>query len=305
MKNKIIANAKINLILKVLNKRTDGYHNIFSLMHKIHFGDILKIKNIIEGPVIIECNYDIPQEENIVYKAAMALKEYTNCPCGALIKIQKRIPLGAGLGGGSSDAATILEELNNFWHLRLTKSELRNIAVELGSDVPFFLSSRPKWVYGRGEYCKELDCIRMVNGALEQTGFRGRVLVIYPKIHIDTGLAYQSLDRKIIDVKVDNSTYNTLISDYECELEGCSQYAFLKNNMLNDFEEVIFNSYPEVKEIYDYLANLSGGMARLTGSGSSVFAVFKYISQEQIDAIKQKYKDEGKDYLVFASNFVL
>jgi len=305
-KLKANAPAKVNLILKVLNKRTDNYHNIFSLMQKINLFDTIIAKTTEENiEIVCNENLGITQEENIVYKAAIALKEYTNYKNGAVIEIKKNIPTGAGLGGGSSDAATTLMLLNNLWNLKLTKDELHNIAIKLGSDVPFFLDSHPKWVYGKGEYCKKLDCIRMVNDELKQTGFEGKILIIYPKIHIDTGLAYQKLNRKNTDIKVDDNTYTELIEDYENKLDNTTKYLFLKKNMVNDFEEVIFDLYPEIKEIHNDLTELSGGMARLTGSGSVVFAILRNGSNGKIKKLRKKYIDASKDYLFIKSKFIM
>ena len=308
-KNELKAFAKINLILKVLNKRTDNYHNIFSLMQKIDLYDVITIEKKTENNIEIVCDKDlgITQEENIVYKTAMALKEYTNYENGALIKIKKNIPVGAGLGGGSSDAATTLILLNNIWRLKLTKDELHNIAIELGSDVPFFLESFPKWVYGKGEYCQKLDCIRKVNETLKQTGFGGKLLIIYPKIHINTEIAYQKLNRKQINIKIDENTYTDLILDYENELNSSIKYFFLKKNMCNDFEEEIFDLYPEIKKIYDDLTELSDGMARLTGSGSALFAILSVNSNAnaKIKKLRKKYTAKEKDYLLIKTKFVL
>ena len=301
--------AKINLILKVLNKRSDNYHNIFSLIHKVSLFDVITIlpnKKNIE----VECSVDlrIPQEENIVYKAAKTLLEYTKNNDSALIKIDKNIPTGAGLGGGSSDAATTLNLLNQFWNLNLSMKTLRSIAITLGSDVPFFLESYPKWVYGMGEHYEVLDLIDIENNIIKRKHIDANALIIYPKIHIDTGTAYKKLNRQIENIDVNDDTYLEHIIQYENQIEYY-QKDFLRNALENDFEKIIFEDYPEIAEIYKDLEELSNRKPLLTGSGSAVFAIFTDKNKVSIidfikRNLKQKYKKEGKDYLIFRTRLV-
>ena len=302
--------AKINLILKVLNKRPDNYHNIFTLMHKISLYDTITVLPYSEN-ISVECdvNLGISQEENIVYKAAKALLEYTNTDKTAQIKIQKKIPIGAGLGGGSSNAATTLKLLNQYWKLNLSMSSLHKIAITLGSDVPFFLEDYPKWVYGKGEFCEILDLIRKVNGRLEYYYSSRKIIIVYPKIHINTGLAYQKLNRDIEDTAINYDTHTEKIMKYENMFEYKSNNIssmFFKKKMINDFEEIIFDEYPEIAEIYKDLKKASRGKTRLTGSGSSVFGLFGNIKKAKNIQIqlKQKYKEENKDYKVYLGKLI-
>lgn len=302
--------AKINLILKVLNKRPDNYHNIFTLMHKISLHDAITILPN-DNELYVECDVDlnIPMEENIVYKTAKALLEYTNCERSASIIIKKNIPIGAGLGGGSSDAATTLLLLNQFWELKLSMGSLYKIAITLGSDVPFFLENYPKWIYGKGEHCKILDIIEMDNRSkIKYKHIDANAIVVYPKIHINTSEAYQKLNRTIEDIEVNYDSYLKRMMWVENEIDNNTN-KFLRHKMVNDFESVIFESYPEIEDIHKTLSSVSNGGARLTGSGSAVFALFidknKDVTMNYVKSqLKQKFKEEGKDYLVFRTTLV-
>ena len=299
--------AKINLILKVFDKRPDNYHNIFSLIHKVSLHDIIKISANKKGDIDVECDVDlgISPEENIVFKAAIALQEYTKCNKPARIKIEKIIPTGAGLGGGSSDAATTLKLLNQFWNLKLGIKNLYEIATTLGSDVPFFLNDYPQWVYGRGEYCDVLDLIDMnKNNNFIRRHLAATGIIVYPKIHIDTSLAYKKLNRGIGTAITNNDTYLKNIVHYE-ELIERNQNIFLASNMLkNDFEEIIFEMYPEIADLHSCLSGLFKKRVRLTGSGSAIFMLFtdknKYMTSNYAKTfLRRKFKEEGKDYQVF------
>ena len=142
-KNQLKSFAKINLLLKVLNKKTDNYHNIFSLIHKIELHDIISIDS--STTTQIECipDLNIPLQENIVFKTIDALNKHLSKHLTAKITINKRIPIGAGLGGGSSNAATTLILMNRFFKLNLSKLTLHQIASQIGSDVPLFLYDYP------------------------------------------------------------------------------------------------------------------------------------------------------------------
>jgi len=314
--NKIILQqksyAKINLILKVFNKRPDNYHNIFTLMHKISLCDTIAILPPNKENISVECNVDlgIPQEDNIVYKAAMALMDYANCKRTARLKITKRIPTGAGLGGGSSNAATTLLMLNRFWDLNLSMNSLRKIAITLGSDVPFFLENYPKWVYGKGDHCQILNLIKKDKGNIEYKHINKYVIIVYSKIHIDTASAYQKFNRIVEDVEINEDTYFDKIMEYENILAHKHtpiRSSFFTKCMINHFERIIFKEHPEIKNIHKYLSELSNGRARLTGSGSAVFCLSGnyWKTKDRLMQLKQKYAEEGKDYLVFSAKLVV
>ncbi len=180
----LFAPAKINLGLQIIGKRNDGYHNIHSLFFPIKsIADILTIELAQSVTLICSQELDIPNENNIVWKAANLLKQRYNIDMGAKISLQKNIPHGAGLGGGSSDAATILKGLQLLWNIDISPQELSEIASELGSDVPFFLQDHPALIQGRGEI------VHPFMFSCEWT-----ILIVFPALYSNTSRAYAGLD---------------------------------------------------------------------------------------------------------------
>jgi 4-diphosphocytidyl-2-C-methyl-D-erythritol kinase len=186
------APAKINWFLSVLAKRDDGYHDIYSFMQRVSLYDDLLFYGADALEVI--CDSDIPLEDNLVYKAASLLQKYTSCRKGIRIILHKNIPLSAGLGGGSSDAAFALLALNTLWGLGLTKRELTTIGLEIGSDVPFFLNGPSALIEGKGEKITHLN----INAPMA-------LLLVKPPVSVSTAWAYKNmkkLTKKPIDIKL-------------------------------------------------------------------------------------------------------
>src|SRR4030042_6633058 len=155
---KYLAPAKINLVLEVLGKRDDGYHELRSLVQTISLCDVISLEPT--DVISLECSEPVLQtSDNLAIRAAELLRQVSGCQKGARIKLQKRIPWGAGLGGGSSDAATTLVALNRLWELKLKTSELIELAARLGSDVPFFIHGGAGLVEGRGEKVTPLEAV--------------------------------------------------------------------------------------------------------------------------------------------------
>ncbi len=238
------APAKINWFLKVGRKRPDGYHEILSLMQFITLYDELsftlseEITVSLENPEML----NIPMEDNLVFKTALKLKEVTDSQKGVFIKIKKEIPSGAGLGGGSSDAAVTLKGLNQLWSLGLNKNELMDIASKIGSDVPFFLNGPAALVRGKGDIVEKVDVKK------------SRILLlIKPPISISSKWAYSEFDRLKSEGKND----------------------ILHNDAINDLEEPVFKRYPELKEIKEKLLKSGALFAAMTGSGSTLFGAFR------------------------------
>lgn len=266
------APAKINWFLKVGQKRPDGYHEILSLMQFITLYDELSftpsedITVSIENPEML----NIPMKDNLVFKAALKLKEITGTVKGASIKIKKEIPSGAGLGGGSSDAAVTLKGLNDLWSLGLKNNELMDIASRLGSDVPFFLNGPAAVVRGRG------DIVERIN--LKESYI---LLLVKPPISISSSWAYSELDRvrgtSIVNLpSVDMSV-------------GESKLGLWSSNLHNDLEEPVFISYPELKEIKEKLLKSGALYTAMTGSGSTLFGVFR--TDEDAHKVSLNFKD--------------
>ena len=244
-------NAKINIGLNVLSKRIDGYHNIETLFYPLPLHDILeivpskentKLKLYGESP-------EIPMHKNLVYKAWKIMHENHNIP-SVKINLYKKIPSGAGLGGGSSDAAYCLVNLNKQFDLNLTDEELKDYALKLGSDCPFFIENKPAFAEGRGEILKKSNI-----------NLKGKYLMLcLPDIEINTGEAYKNTkaSEKSIDIK-------------QIHLNKPHTWRKLLHN---SFEAYVFEKHPEIKSIKENLIKQGAEYALLSGSGSAVYGIF-------------------------------
>jgi 4-diphosphocytidyl-2-C-methyl-D-erythritol kinase len=242
--------AKINWFLSITGKRPDGYHNILSLMQYVGLEQS-------EGLNMIS-DMDISPEENLVFKAASTLAKRVSCDKGAKISLKKNIPSGAGLGGGSSDAACTLKGLNMLWKLELGSMELFSIASEIGSDVPFFLQGPCALIEGRGEILKPLKVfVPLV------------LLLVKPSVSVSTAWAYTSYDartkltKKPVDIKLFIQALNR------------QDFAFLDTLINNDLESAVAERYPVIKDVKTRLMQSGAMLSAMTGSGSAVFGVFQ------------------------------
>jgi len=239
--------AKLNLFLHIVGQRADGYHLLQSVFQLIDWCDIISLKAIPENEVRrINPIPGVPPEQDLVVRAAKLLKEFCSFNGGVEIDLQKAIPMGAGLGGGSSDAATTLIGLNTLWQLNLDQETLANLGLLLGADVPFFIHGQNAFVEGIGEKIQGLE--------LEKRDF----LVIFPKEGIDTSSIFQhpDLTRNHAQITIDGF----LASPW--------------SDLSNDCQAVATQICPEVKQALDWISQaVSGSEPRMSGSGSSVFAV--------------------------------
>ena len=236
------APAKLNLFLHVTGRRADGYHELQTLFQLIDLCDTLTIEVRDDGRIDRpEGTAAIPAESDLTVRAAQALKTATGSALGADIRVRKRIPLGAGLGGGSSDAATTLLALNELWDCRLSRAELTRLGSTLGADVPVFVQGSSAWAEGVGERLTPVD--------LPERWY----VVIYPGVAVSTREAFQSPEL------TRNSPLITI-------------RAFFESGGRNDLEPVVRARVPQVAEALDWLSRFSP--ARLTGTGSCVFAGF-------------------------------
>jgi 4-diphosphocytidyl-2-C-methyl-D-erythritol kinase len=256
------APAKINWFLNILGKRSDGYHEIQSLMQKVTLYDQLTFD--LSDNLILETGAPIPSEQNLIYKAAMLLKNRYGIDRGAVIYLEKKIPMGAGLGGGSSDAAAALLGLNKLWSLGLSTEELCRAAEELGSDVPFFLYGPLSYAYGRGEKLEPLSAQKPLS-----------IVLVKPLFDVSTAWVYKNfamLTKK--DGKVNNIRH--FIRNIErAELSG------ITGHISNDLESVTINSYPVIAEIKERLCYQGAVFALMSGSGSTVFGVFESLKRAE------------------------
>ena len=247
----IFANAKINLGLFILSKREDGYHDIASLKFPIPLYDVLEILPAESFELtILGKTIDGDLSDNLIFKAYSILKEEHGI--GAVrIVLQKNIPMGAGIGGGSADASFTLKGLNTYFQLNLSDEVLKEYAGRLGSDCPFFVENISQLATGKGDILHpfELD-------------LKGKFLyLVHPNIHISTATAYAQVkptQRNIDWEQVDRK-----------------DFSFWRTNLKNDFEDSVFPVYPELDEIKQTFYQHGAVYASMSGSGSSVFGIFE------------------------------
>ncbi len=232
--------AKLNLFLHITGRRPDGYHELQSIFQLIDLCDWLEFEQTDDQQIQIEGLSSVDLEQNLIYRAAQILQPYTKTPSGLIIRLEKNIPMGAGLGGGSSNAATTLIVLNQLWHCGLNSEQLAELGVKLGADVPIFVHGRNAWAEGIGEHLTFID--------LDQKQF----IVLKPDCFIST---QQLFSQKTL-------TRDTKPSKF------CA-YQIKPSDFGNNFEPVARSLYPEVDEAMQYLDQF--GVAKLTGTGACVF----------------------------------
>ncbi len=298
--------AKINLALEIGKKLPDNYHEIRSIMQQVNMFDGLSFKKINENKIIIKCSRkELENNENICYKSALLLKDRFNIKEGVEVNIEKNIPIGSGLAGGSGNAAVTLKAINEMFDLNLSEDELTEIGTEIGSDVPFQLIGGTALVEDTGERITKLNSIKDVH-----------ILLINPNIEISTKWAYEEFDMseittrklhtldgskgaisehaqkpKVFD-KINNQKEN---NHFEKMLNGIENNNLIEisENLYNDFEELIFEKYPEIKKIKEDLIKNNALNALMSGSGSSVFGLFE--DEENIKKAFENLKDEYKN----------
>ena len=276
------APAKINLYLEIINKRSDGYHNIESVMHTVSLFDILEFDEIKDNKIELVCeNTDLSNDKkNLVYKAAQKVKEKYNIKNGVRIKLTKNIPMGAGLGGGSSDAAATILALNKIWNINDDIKNLELLGSTLGADVPFFMTGGTAKISGIG------DIVEKVN-----TNFNGTFILVKPDFGVSTPYAYSKVKFPLTNIrKIDK-----IINDLE---KGVFDFESAKDLFFNRFEDFIFDEYQEIKQIRDVLENL-GCASLMSGSGATVFGLVH--DKENIDFILNELKKCGWNVWVASS----
>jgi 4-diphosphocytidyl-2-C-methyl-D-erythritol kinase len=237
--NKIQINspAKINLFLKVKEKNHDGYHNIDTSFQLIDLFDNMSFETSDNGVVIKSNESFLENKNNTIYRSAKLLLKFIDGEMGVNIKIEKNIPVGAGLGGGSSNAASTLIALNKLWNLELSKDKLIKIAKKIGADVPFFVHGENAYGYGIGDKLKSRNTIK------------NKILLIYPEINNSSSEMYQ-----LLDIYRKGSTNNF-------------------NHSQNDFWEIFFKKNDEIKKFYESTAD--NCQLNLSGSGSCMYVLYE------------------------------
>lgn len=247
-------NAKINIGLNVVERRKDGYHNIETVFYPIELYDELSIE-----PSEICSDYSFSSsgieiqgnpEDNLIIKAFRLLRTEYQFPA-IDISLLKQIPFGAGLGGGSSDAAFTLKAINELFELKISTKELENFASQLGADCPFFIQNKPVFATGIGNVFTPVD--------LSLQGYR--LLLAKPDIHVSTPEAYADVTPKVPETKL-SELIKRPVEEW-------------KNLIFNDFEPSVFRKHPRIANIKKEMYNLGALYVSMSGSGSSVYGIFK------------------------------
>lgn len=241
-----LAPAKLNLFLHITGRRADGYHELQTLFQLLNFGDSLLFELTDEPGLSLHLEAtstirDVPLDDNLILRAAHLLLEHSGKSASARIQLGKHIPLGAGLGGGSSDAATTLLALNRLWGLNLSRSELADLGLQLGADVPIFVHGKSAWAEGVGEQLEPVE--------LPDAWY----VVVMPDCQVSTTQIFTQ----------EHLTRNT---------SAIKMADFLAGRSRNDCESVTCGLYPEVEKALDWLGQY--GPARMTGTGAAVFTRF-------------------------------
>lgn len=274
--------AKVNLTLDVFPPRPDGYHDIRSIMQTISLHDIITIHKAPHGTIEVSVNAPgvPPGEGNLAYKAAVLVQEAAGRNLGVQIRIQKSIPVQAGLGGGSSNAAATLVGLNRLFGLGLGQERLLQIAAELGSDVPFFIIGGTVLAEGRGEILTELNDAPSL-----------ALVVVKPDIGVPTASAYSALDA-ITDRQPGQATEAMLTALESGRIDKIAE------SISNDFEQVVFPEFPFIEEISEALIDEEAEAAALCGSGSAVFGIFD--DENRATEVADKLKLFGKSFMALS-----
>lgn len=247
---KEFAPAKVNLFLDVLNKRADGYHDLGTVFQTLDMGDFLSAEKNSSSEITLSYNVsqDYPVEKDLVFRAAKLLQETTNTSCGAKLYLEKLMPLGAGLGGGSADAAAALRLLNRIWETNLSCEELEKLGAKLGADVPFLVQGGTAFAEGIGEILTPTS-----------VEFPKAVLVATPHCAVPTKDAYAGV------VPSGENRWNAFKSNWN----GTLSFEFY-----NKFEESVFPKYPIIQDLKNKLEKSGAFKTLMSGSGASVFALF-------------------------------
>ncbi len=255
------APAKINLILRILDRRSDGFHNLWSIMQTVQLEDDVSLRlNPTHAEIALRCDSQTLSVDhtNLVYRAAAAVLQRIERKIGLDVVLTKRIPMGAGLGGGSSDAAATILGLNQLLQLGWSPKDMAEVGQALGSDIPFFFSAPSAVVSGRGEHVIPV----------EMRGTRWIVLV-NPGFSVETKWAYRQLSETRSQVRPLSAVHRSLAGAQHLSWEEVETVAE------NDFEVPVFEAHPELRDIKVQLQQEGAELALLSGSGATVFGVFR------------------------------
>ena len=267
--------AKVNLYLNIGKKLKSGYHNIQSVMQLVKLHDLVSFEKLKEDEIIVESNNrDLEGKNNLAYKAALALKNKFNIKEGVKINIEKNIPMAAGLGGGSSDAATTLLTLNKLWSIKLSEKKLIEIGTKIGSDIPFFIVGKTAIVKGIGNKIKPIKKPMSIN-----------IVLANPGVKVSTTWAYKQLDK----LKIKTTTKKN-INEFVKAIRK-KDIKKIAENMYNDFDGLIEKKHKIVKEIKTNFRKFDALNSMVVGSGPTVLGMYDsiYTAREAYFKLKDLY----------------
>jgi 4-diphosphocytidyl-2-C-methyl-D-erythritol kinase len=263
-----LAPAKINLFLHITGRRPDGYHTLQTVFQMLDWGDTLHFTRRNDGLITRATEIaGVPAEHDLTVRAAKLLKEHTGSKEGVEIEIEKRLPMGGGLGGGSSDAATTLLALNRLWKLDVPRAELQALALQLGADVPFFVFGKNAFAEGVGE---ALDVVQLPPR---------HFLVVTPRVQVPTAAIFS-------EKTLTRDSKPLIITDFPAELSCNTEWP--ESFGRNDMQQVVVGKYAEVAQVLRWFESIAP--ARMSGSGASVFAAFR--SKAEAEAAQAKLPRE-------------
>ena len=247
-----LAPAKINLFLHITGQRADGYHLLQTVFRLLDFYDTIQLKPTLDSAIKrVNDISGVPAAQDLCVRAAKLLQQYSQCTMGVEIMVEKRIPMGGGLGGGSSDAATVLMALNSLWQLDLSRAELLSLGLKLGADVPFFIYGTNAWAEGVGEQLQTIS--------LKEAYY----LVLTPNVHVSTAQIFANK-------QLTKNAIPKTMSDFSRAANTASVNSGQHNTeFTNQLEKAVCSDYPAVSACLTWLKQF--GDARMSGSGASVF----------------------------------
>lgn len=254
------AYAKVNIGLKILNKREDGFHNVETTLATINLSDLLTMDEIDSGITVEAKGLDVRPEENLCYRAAETFRKRYGIARGVKIGLIKNIPVGGGLGGGSADAAAVLKGMTRLFDMYVEDKELMELASEIGSDVPFFIKGGAAYAKGRGDELKFFKLPHM------------RLVLYYPGYPISTKWAYEEYDKMRLTPEPDVD--NISLGKKRKIRKGFA--------LENSFEKVVFNRHPDLLDVKTGLLGTGAFFVLLSGSGSCLFTLVDEKTQEKI-----------------------
>lgn len=249
--------AKINIGLNIVRKRKDGYHDLETIFYPLLLSDIMSFEMSYSTKLDTNSSEINNLDSNLVIDTIKLMENELKRELRVNVYLQKNIPIGAGLGGGSSNAATTLKAINLLYNLNLDYKALSSFALQLGSDVPYFLTPVPSYASSRGELLTRI-----------QLSLGYPILLVNPGIHISTKWAFE----KILPDK-NKSSLKTFIEKSKIDIET------LKDYVTNDFEEIVFSDYPDIANIKNKLYEYGAEFALMTGTGSTVFGIFRNLQK--------------------------